>query len=210
MFLGGYIPYFGGIVTTAIILLVTWATVGNVAVIALLALIAVRNVILGYGIRPALYSRTVSIHPALVLLVLPAGFQLAGVIGLFIAVPVTAVVFAVGRATLAIVEPDDPPVLPGMVPAWLDRLAQWSWRILAAFVLVAILVGIFVVRPAGRHADRAGDDHRRHRGTARRLAHEARLVTDAGRRARRSGAGSSRSSASSCWRSSRSCRRSAG
>ena len=50
------------------------------------------------GIRPALYGRTVSIHPALVLLVLPAGFQLAGVIGLFIAVPVSAVVFAVGRA----------------------------------------------------------------------------------------------------------------
>ena len=147
VFLGGYIPYFGGIVTTAIILLVTWATVGNVAVIALLALIAVRNVILGYGIRPALYSRTVSIHPALVLLVLPAGYQLAGVIGLFIAVPVTAVVFAVGRATLAIVEPDNPPVLPGMVPAWLDRLAQWSWRILAAFVLVAILVGVFVSVP---------------------------------------------------------------
>lgn len=147
VFLGGYIPYFGGIVTTAIILLVTWATVGNVAVLALLALIAVRNVILGYGIRPALYGRTVSIHPALVLLVLPAGYQLAGVIGLFIAVPVTAVVFAVGRATLAIVEPDDPPVLPGMVPAWLDRLAQWSWRILAAFVLVAILVGVFVSVP---------------------------------------------------------------
>ena len=147
VFLGGYIPYFGGIVTTAIILLVTWATVGNVAVVALLALIAVRNVILGYGIRPALYGRTVSIHPALVLLVLPAGFQLAGVIGLFIAVPVTAVVFAVGRATLAIVEPDDPPELPGMVPAWLDRLAQWSWRILAAFVLVAILVGVFVSVP---------------------------------------------------------------
>ena len=147
VFLGGYIPYFGGIVTTAIILLVTWATVGNVAVIALLALIAVRNVILGYGVRPALYGRTVSIHPALVLLVLPAGYQLAGVVGLFIAVPVTAVVFAVGRATLAIVQPDDPPELPGMVPAWLDRLAQWSWRILAAFVLVAILVGVFVSVP---------------------------------------------------------------
>ena len=52
VFLGGYIPYFGGIVTTAIILIVTWATVGTAAVIALLALITVRNVILGYGIRP--------------------------------------------------------------------------------------------------------------------------------------------------------------
>ena len=61
--------------------------------------------------------------------------------------PVTAVVFAVGRATLAILEPDDPPALPGMVPAWLDRVAQWSWRLLAAIVLVAILVAVFVAIP---------------------------------------------------------------
>ena len=74
----------------------------------------------------------------------------------------------------------------------------------AAFVLVAILVGIFVSGPAGRHADRAGDDHRRHGGAARRLAHEARLVTRRGPSRSRSAAGSSRSSASCCWRSSRS------
>ena len=188
----------------------TWATVGNVAVIALLALIAVRNVILGYGIRPALYSRTVSIHPALVLLVLPAGYQLAGVIGLFIAVPVTAVVFAVGRATLAIVEPDDPPELPGMVPAWLDRLAQWSWRILAAFVLVAILVGIFVSVPlvvmpivlatiiAATVAPLVGWLTKRGWSRTRAVALVGRRRVPRDHRHPR------------CWRSSRSCRRSAG
>jgi len=147
VFLGGYIPYFGGLVTTGIILLVTWATVGPVQVLVLLVMIAIRNTILGYGVRPALYGRTVSIHPALVLLVLPAGYQLAGIVGLFAAVPVTAVVFAVARATLAILEPEPPPALPGLVPAWVDRVAQWSWRILAALVLVAILVGVFVAIP---------------------------------------------------------------
>jgi predicted PurR-regulated permease PerM len=147
VFLGGYIPYFGGIVTTAIILVVTWATVGTFQVVVLLVLIAVRNAILGYGVRPTLYGRTVSIHPALVLLVLPVGFQLAGVIGLFAAVPVTAVVFAVAKATLEILKPDPPPTLPGLVPAWVDRVAQWSWRILVSLVLVAILVGVFVSIP---------------------------------------------------------------
>ena len=34
-----------------------------------------------------------------------------------------------------------------MVPAWLDRVAQWSWRLLATIVLVAILVGVFVAIP---------------------------------------------------------------
>ena len=147
VFLGGYIPYFGGIVTTAIILAVTWATVGTVPVLVMIVLIAIRNAMVGYGIRPTLYGRTVSIHPALVLLVLPAGYQLAGIVGLFAAVPVTAVIFAVARATLAILQPDPPPDLPGLVPAWMDRVAQWSWRILVSLVLIAVIVGVFIAIP---------------------------------------------------------------
>ena len=33
-----------------------------------------------------------------------------------------------------------PPPLPGLVPAWLDRLAQFGWRILLGVALVALLV----------------------------------------------------------------------
>ncbi len=146
-FLSGYIPYFGGIVTTTIILLVALAAQGPGTVVALLVLITIRNVLLGYGVRPALYGRSVSLHPALVLLVLPAGYQLAGVIGLFAAVPVTAVAFAVASAAVAIVEPDPPPPLPGLVPAWLDRVAQWSWRILVVIAFLALLVAAFLALP---------------------------------------------------------------
>ena len=64
VFLSGYIPYFGGIVATGLILLVTYAALGSGPVIAMLVLIAIRNAILGYGVRPAVYGRTVSIHPA--------------------------------------------------------------------------------------------------------------------------------------------------
>jgi predicted PurR-regulated permease PerM len=147
VFLSGYIPYFGGIVTTAIILLVTYASLGTGPVIVMLVLIAIRNAILGYGIRPAVYGRTVSIHPALVLVALPAGFQLAGIVGLFAAVPVMAVILAVSGAVVAITDPDPPPQLPGLVPAWLDRVAQWSWRLLVGIALVALLVEIFVAVP---------------------------------------------------------------
>ena len=80
--------------------------------------------------RPSVYGRTVSIHPALVLILLPAGYELAGIIGLLAAVPVAAVVIAVGSAVVSVVQPDPPPPLPGIVPGWLDRFAQWSWRIL--------------------------------------------------------------------------------
>ncbi|HEY6571563.1 MAG TPA: AI-2E family transporter [Candidatus Limnocylindrales bacterium] len=147
VFLSGYIPYFGGIVTTALILLVTYASLGVGPVIAMLVLIGIRNVILGYGIRPAIYGRTVSIHPALVLVALPAGFELAGVVGLFAAVPVAAIILAVANATVSILDPGPRPELPALVPGWIDRVAQWSWRLLVAAGLVGLFVGIFVAMP---------------------------------------------------------------
>jgi predicted PurR-regulated permease PerM len=147
VFFSGYIPYFGGIVTTMLILLVTYATLGVGPVVVMILLIAVRNAILGYGVRPAVYGRAVSIHPALVLVALPAGYQLAGVVGLFAAVPVTAVLLAVAAATVAIVDPGPRPELPSLVPAWLDRVAQWSWRLLVALGLVTLVVLVIVTVP---------------------------------------------------------------
>ncbi len=147
VFLGGYIPYFGGVVTTAIMLAVTYSALGIGPTVVMLLLIGIRGAILGYGIRPMIYGRTVSIHPALVLIVLPAGLQLAGVVGLFAAVPVAAVILAVSQATVAIIQPDEPPPLPGLVAPWVDRLAQWSWRLLVAVALVGVIVGVFVSVP---------------------------------------------------------------
>ena len=147
VFLSGYIPYFGGIVTTVIILLVTYAALGAGPVVVMLVLIAVRNVDPRLR-RPAGGLRANREHPpALVLVALPAGFQLAGIVGLFAAVPVTAVLLAVASATVAIVDPGPRPDLPALVPAWLDRVAQWSWRLLVALGLVALVVSIFVVVP---------------------------------------------------------------
>lgn len=145
-FLTGYIPYFGGIVSTLIILGVTYGALGTGALVVMVLLMAIRGVLLGYLVRPLVYGRTVSIHPALVLLALPAGFQLAGIIGLFAAVPLTAVVIAVAGAAIRIVEPDPPPPLPGLVPAWLDRLAQFGWRILVVVgvIVLAVLVTLSV------------------------------------------------------------------
>ena len=146
-FFSGYIPYFGGFIATGIILIVTYASLGGGAVVALLVLIAIRNAILGYGVRPAVYGKSVHIHPAMVLIVLPAGYELAGVIGLFAAVPVAAIVFAVAGATIAILDPGPRPELPALVPSWLDRVAAWSWRILVAFGLAALFIAVFVAMP---------------------------------------------------------------
>jgi predicted PurR-regulated permease PerM len=108
---------------------------------------AVRGALLGYFVRPVIYGRTVSIHPGVVLIALPAGFALAGIVGLFAAVPVTAIAFAVAGAAVAIIDPEPHPPLPSMVPAWLDRLAQVSWRLLVCFALVALLVSVAMTLP---------------------------------------------------------------
>jgi putative heme transporter len=147
VFFAGFIPYFGGLVTTVLIVLITYAVLGPVQVVILLILVGIRNMILGYGIRPALYGRTTGIHPALVLVVLPAGFAVAGVVGLFVAVPIAAIIFAVASAVVSILDPDEPTALPALIPPWFDRIAQWSWRLLLVFALVAVLVGVFVTIP---------------------------------------------------------------
>ncbi len=146
-FAATYIPYIGGMITTAAILLVTFGTQGLGSAAVMAALVALRGMAVSSYLRPAIYGRTVSMHPALVLIVLPAGFQIAGMIGLFAAVPITAVILTVARAARSIVEPDVPPPLPVLVPAWLDRMAQWSWRALVAFAVIALLVLILITVP---------------------------------------------------------------
>ena len=147
VFLSGYIPYFGGIVTTALILLVTYAALGAGPVVVMLVLIGVRNVILGYGVRPAVYGRTVSIHPALVLVALPAGFELAGIIGLFAAVPVTAVLLAVARRPSRSWTRTRAPSCPASCRPGSTGSPSGAGGSSSRLGLVALFVGIFVAIP---------------------------------------------------------------
>ena len=64
-------------------------------------------------------------------------------IGLFAAVPITAVILSVARAAITILQPEGEQDLPSLVPGWLDRVAQFSWRVV---VLVAVgALGVFIV-----------------------------------------------------------------
>ena len=141
-FFASFVPIVGGIVATGVILLVAWAQPGPHAVLILLVLITIRNLILGNFVIPVVYGRTVKIHPALVLVALPAGAAVAGAIGLFAVIPLVAFCLSVAGALAAVldVEPGRRPRATYYVPGWLDRLAQWSWRILAA-----LLVGVVAV-----------------------------------------------------------------
>jgi putative heme transporter len=149
VFLGRFIPYIGGLITTILLLLVTLASQGTTAALILLILITILNFIQGKFLAPVIYHRTVKIHPAIALIALPAGAALGGMVGLFVAIPVVAFVLAVAGAAVSVlgVEPDAGVRRNPLVPIWLDRLGQVSWRMLVAMALLGVLIAAAVQVP---------------------------------------------------------------
>jgi predicted PurR-regulated permease PerM len=152
VFIGAFVPYVGAFFTTIVVVAMAFATGGAVAALGLLALIAVTAAILRWVLARYVYGHTPRIHPALILVVVPAAAALFGIAGLFLAVPLAATVIAF-LPTLTKVLGGGPSgaAVAGPVPIWLDRLAQWSWRGLVIVAVVAVgilvLVGPFLSAP---------------------------------------------------------------
>ena len=98
IFLGAFIPFVGAFFSGLIAVLVALADEGwEVALIALGIVIGVQF-IEGNFLQPIIQSRTVDLHPAVILLAVAAGGSLYGILGAYLAVPVTAVAFAVAAS----------------------------------------------------------------------------------------------------------------
>jgi putative heme transporter len=149
VFFGRFIPYIGGLITTVLVVLVTLGTAGTTAAIVMLVLISILTFVQGKFLGPVIYHKTVHIHPAIALIALPAGAALAGIIGLFVAIPVVAFALAIVGALVSVlgVEPTHAISKNPLVPIWLDRLGQWSWRLLVAIGLLGVFVGAAVQVP---------------------------------------------------------------
>jgi putative heme transporter len=149
VFLGRFIPYVGGLVTTALVLIVAVASVGTTAALILLVLIGILTFVQGKFLAPVIYHKTVHIHPAIALLALPAGAALGGIVGLFVAIPVVAFVLAVWSSVIEIlgVGPQTEYERGSLVPIWLDRLGQVSWRALIVIALLAVFIAAAVQIP---------------------------------------------------------------
>lgn len=146
----GFVPYLGGFVATTILALVTLATNGSTDVLILLVLIGITNLVQTNVLAPMIYGKSLDVHPALVLIALPAGAALFGVMGLFAALPVVAFSRAIAPSVILALHraPDDDGSLDGsLVPIWLERLGQASWRGLVAFGLLAVVVAIAAQAP---------------------------------------------------------------
>ncbi|GAA4771081.1 MULTISPECIES: AI-2E family transporter [Streptomyces] len=95
VFVGAYIPYLGAFISGAVAVLVALADRGFVIALWALGVVLAVQMLEGHVLQPMIQSRTVQMHPALVMLAITAGASLAGILGMLLAVPVTAAAFGI-------------------------------------------------------------------------------------------------------------------
>ncbi|MFC9912941.1 AI-2E family transporter [Streptomyces sp. NPDC127197] len=95
VFVGAYIPYLGAFISGAVAVLVALADRGFVIALWVLGVVLAVQVLEGHVLQPMIQSRTVRMHPAAVMLAITAGASVAGILGMLLAVPLTAAAFGV-------------------------------------------------------------------------------------------------------------------
>ncbi|MGW8744063.1 AI-2E family transporter [Streptomyces sp. NPDC055794] len=95
VFVGAYIPYLGAFISGTVAVLVALADRGFVIALWALGVVLAVQVLEGHVLQPMIQSRTVQMHPAVVLLALTAGASVAGILGMLLAVPLTAAAFGI-------------------------------------------------------------------------------------------------------------------
>ena len=142
LLVGGLIPYLGALVAYLLVVLVALGGQGLGPAMVVLAAAVLVEVALTLARGRLEGSAALRVHPAIALLALPIGAVAAGVIGMIVAVPVAGFMQQVTGSALAAFQPRLPAISSTgpVVPGWLDRLAQWSWRLLVGVGLLAGLV----------------------------------------------------------------------
>jgi predicted PurR-regulated permease PerM len=119
IFLGSFVPFVGATISGLLAVLVALADGGPWIALITLGLVLGVQFLEGNFLQPIIQSRTVDLHPAIILLAVAAGGSLFGILGAYLAVPVTAVAFAVAagvRADEEAVPEAPPPAGPDPVP----------------------------------------------------------------------------------------------
>ena len=89
-FLGAFVPYIGATIAGAFAVLLAVSDGGVARGVAMLVVVLAVQVFEGNVLQPWIQGRAVKLHPLVVALSVVAGGALAGFLGIFIAVPVTA------------------------------------------------------------------------------------------------------------------------
>jgi putative heme transporter len=90
-FIGGYIPYIGAFLGGGLAVIVALGDGGLGAGLLMLVVVLAANLLLENFVEPKVMSRTLDIHPLVVLVVTALGGFLAGIVGLILAVPFTVI-----------------------------------------------------------------------------------------------------------------------
>jgi putative heme transporter len=109
-FVAAFLPLVGAVVAGALAALVALVTKGVTTALIVVGITLLVQQLEGHLLAPLLLGRAVSLHPVVIILALAAGSILGGIIGAFLAVPIAAVVTAVGtylRGDQPIGEPAD-------------------------------------------------------------------------------------------------------
>ncbi|MHA3703580.1 AI-2E family transporter [Jatrophihabitans sp. YIM 134969] len=117
-FLGGFIPIVGAVVVGSLAILIALVSGGLVKALIVLAIVLAVQQLEGNVLQPVLQSRSLKLHPAVILLAVTGGGSVFGIIGAFLAVPVVAVVAEVVRylGELLDARSAGPPAVDGEVP----------------------------------------------------------------------------------------------
>jgi putative heme transporter len=89
-FFGSYIPYIGATVSGFVAVLLAVGDGGISRGVAMLAVVIAVQLIEGNVLQPWIQGKAVKLHPLVVALAITAGGALAGFLGVFLAVPITA------------------------------------------------------------------------------------------------------------------------
>jgi predicted PurR-regulated permease PerM len=93
-FIAAFIPFVGAFVAGAVATLVALVSGGVIDALLVLAAVLVVQQLEGNLLYPVVVGRSVELHPVAILLAVGTGAVLAGIVGAFIAVPITAAIAA--------------------------------------------------------------------------------------------------------------------
>lgn len=110
VFLGAFVPLIGATFAGAVAVLVALVDQGPLTALIMLAVVIGVQQVEAHLLQPFLMGRWVSVHPLAVILAIAGGVLVAGVAGALVAVPLTAVVNAVGLHLATNSEVGDDPV----------------------------------------------------------------------------------------------------
>lgn len=116
-FIGGFVPYIGAFVGGGLAALLALSDGGAVPALLMIAIVIVANLVLENLVQPRIMSGHLAIHPMLVVVVTTAGGVIGGLVGLVLAVPLTAICIDLAKRIRNVIgEPGDT-APTGQIPA---------------------------------------------------------------------------------------------